>query len=146
MKYLKLKNSIFLWAVLMLGCETRTVYHGQPLLKELIAQVRCQQSSKKDVSCILGSPAFISPFSKGDAWCYVYQKSQALGALPEKIVEHLVCVVVFNQRDTVQDIIQVNAMCPLDPFKGESDHVTHREEILKDIFQRLGRLNKASTK
>jgi outer membrane protein assembly factor BamE (lipoprotein component of BamABCDE complex) len=91
-------------AVLVSGCEAEVHTRGNMVTQRSLEQIQVGQTSRAQISSLLGTPSTTSIFDGGETWIYVgaYTRQQSYHAMEE--IERQVIAISFDQSGMVNNV------------------------------------------
>jgi outer membrane protein assembly factor BamE (lipoprotein component of BamABCDE complex) len=91
-------------AVLISGCEAEVQTRGNMVSQRSLQQIQIGQTSRAQISNLLGTPSTTSLFDRGETWIYIgaYTRQESYHAMEE--LERQVIAVSFDQSGMVSDV------------------------------------------
>ena len=129
-------------SVALAGCSARIDSRGNLPDPENLSQIKAGQSSREDVSQLLGSPSTVGNFT-GETWYYISNRTETTAFFAPTVEERQVVMVRFDDQGKVADLKTLG----LEDGKTVEivDRVTptsgNEFTFLQQIFGNLGRFN-----
>jgi outer membrane protein assembly factor BamE (lipoprotein component of BamABCDE complex) len=100
--------AIGLFCVPLTGCLTPTVeYHGYSADEAQPTDIEPGEDTRSSVLAQLGSPSTKSVFDE-NTWIYTSYRQERFAFFKPKISEQSVIAIVFNEEDTVEEVMKLN--------------------------------------
>ena len=129
-------------SIALVACTARVDTRGNLPDPENLSQIKAGQSSREDVSQLLGSPSTVGNFT-GETWYYISNRTETTAFFEPKVEERHVVIVRFDDQGKVADLKTLGLE------DGQSvelvDRVTptsgNEFTFFQQIFGNLGRFN-----
>ncbi len=124
------------------ACSPRVATRGNAPEPEMLEQIKVGESTKGDVTDILGSPSTVAAFDE-NVWLYISSRKETVAFFAPETVERQIVLVSFDKSNRVDILSQYDLEDgkPVIP----SDRVTPTEgremTILQQLFGNLGRFS-----
>ena len=144
---LRLGIFLLLGAIFLTGCTPARNTHGNLVSDVRYNQVHPYETTRYELRQIWGPPTAVAPFTGGDTWYYIGQKSEVMGIFKEEITDRRVIRVDFDTAGTVTQIAELDpgAGQDIDPVNRRTPTAGREFTILQQLVGNLGRFNKART-
>lgn len=142
---LRLGVCLLLGMIFLTGCTPARNTHGNLVSDVRYNQVQPYATTRYELRQIWGPPTAVAPFTGGDTWYYIGQKSEVMGIFKEEITDRRVIRVDFDAAGTVTQIAELDpgAGQDIDPVGRQTPTAGKEFTILQQLVGNLGRFNKA---
>ncbi len=124
------------------ACSPTVDQRGNLPPPERLAQIKAGETTRDEVTQILGSPSLIPSFDK-NTWLYVSAKTQNLAFLKTQIVDQEVVEIAFNDDGVVQGVRQLGLKDAKNvvPVERTTPAPGHEITIIEQLVGNFGRFN-----
>lgn len=139
--------ALLLGLVFLSGCTPARNTHGNLVSDIRYNQVRPYETTRYELRQIWGPPTAVAPFTGGDTWYYIGQKSEVMGIFKEEITDRRIIRVDFDDAGTVVQLAELDpeAGQEVDPVNRQTPTAGKEFTILQQLVGNLGRFNKSRT-
>lgn len=139
--------ALLLGLVFLAGCTPARNTHGNLVSDIRYNQVRPYETTRYELRQIWGPPTAVAPFTGGDTWYYIGQKSEVMGIFKEEITDRRIIRVDFDDAGTVVQLAELDpeAGQEVDPVNRQTPTAGKEFTILQQLVGNLGRFNKSRT-
>lgn len=141
MRYASMLTAVLAAAVLISGCSSTTLKHGQHYTQAELMQVR-PGMSQDEVRMALGSPATTSTVNSGAAYYYIASTSKQTAFLDPKEIDRKVVAVYFTPVGSVERVSHygIKDGKVFDFINRETPSATKTNDgVLQMLFRNLGK-------
>jgi outer membrane protein assembly factor BamE (lipoprotein component of BamABCDE complex) len=130
--------------LILSACGPTVQTRGNLIDEQRMSQIQVGQTTRDDVSFLLGTPSVRAPFQEDEAWFYVGQVAETRAFFAPQIVERRVIALTFDdqgfvravERLSLDDGEDVQLVGRETPTRGRQ--LTLMEQLLGNLGQRLG--------
>ncbi len=128
----------------MSACAPRVDARGNLPDPESVAQIKAGESTRNDVTALLGSPSTMSNFD-GEAWYYISKRTETTAFFAPEVENQQILVVNF---DILGKVAKLNTLGLkegriIDPVSRKTPTSGNEITLLQQLFGNLGRFNKS---
>ncbi len=137
------KIFVFIGLLMLSACSPLKTTHGNLISDTRFAQVQTEQTTRYELRQMWGPPSAVAPFSGGDRWYYIGQKTETMGVFKQETVEQKIIQVDFDKGGTVMRVekLDASAMTEVEPSKRKTSTAGKDFTILQQFIGNLGRFN-----
>ena len=127
----------------MSACAPRVDTRGNLPDPENVAQIKAGESTRNDVTALLGSPSTVSNFD-GEAWYYISKRTETTAFFAPEVENQQVLIVGFDKQGKVAKIntLGLKEGRIIDPVTRTTPTSGNEITLMQQIFGNLGRFNK----
>jgi len=131
--------------VLTTACTPNENTRGNLISDLRYSQATPHETTRYELRQIWGPPTAVAPFSEGDTWYYIGQKTEAMGIFKKEIVDSKIVRVDFDAAGTVMHITQLDpeTVADIKPNKRKTPTAGKEFTILQQLVGNLGKFNNA---
>jgi len=124
------------------ACSPRIATRGNAPDPEMLEQISIGESTKGDVTDILGSPSTIAAFDE-NVWLYISKTTETIAFFEPETVEQKVVVISFDAANRVEILseYQLEDGKPVIPTDRVTPTAGREMTILQQLFGNLGRFS-----
>lgn len=124
------------------ACSPTIDQRGNLPTPDRLAQIKAGESTRDEVTQILGSPSVIPSFDK-NTWLYVSSKTQNVAFLKTQIIDQEVLEIAFNEEGIVQDIRKLGLQDARNvaPVERTTPAPGHEMTVIEQLVGNFGRFN-----
>lgn len=126
--------------LLLVGCAPVQKTHGQLARAEDLAELKVGESTKAQVTEIMGSPTTIANFDP-DTWIYIGLQTEGYAFEQAEIKQQLVLVLTFDEQGVLirQRILDANDRREIAVIERETPTYGRDSSFLMELFGNIGR-------
>lgn len=124
------------------ACSPRIATRGNSPEPEVLEQIVIGQSTKGDVTDLLGSPSSVAAFDE-NVWLYISRRTETIAFLAPDVVEQKVILVSFDAANRVDILSEYDLEDgkPVIPTDRITPTAGKEITILQQLFGNLGRFS-----
>jgi outer membrane protein assembly factor BamE (lipoprotein component of BamABCDE complex) len=128
--------------ILVAACSPRIATRGNAPDPEMLEQISVGESTKGDVTNILGSPSTVAAFDE-NVWLYISQVTETVAFLEPETVSQKVILVSFDAANRVEILSEYDLEDgkPVIPTDRVTPTAGRELTILQQLFGNLGRFS-----
>ena len=125
------------------GCTPVENTRGNLISETRFEQIHPLETTRYELRQIWGPPSAVSPFSDGDRWYYIGQRTEVMGIFNKETVERKVIRVDFDKGGIVQNIeyLDVTNVADIKPVSRKTPTAGKEFTVLQQLVGNLGRFN-----
>ncbi len=130
----------------MTACTATENTRGNLISDARMQKVVPNETTRYELRQIWGPPSMVSPFSGGERWYYVGQKTEVMGIFKKETVDRKVVMVDFDDAGIVKKIapLDVSLAKDIEPNRKKTSTAGKEFTVIQQFVGNLGRFNAAS--
>ena len=135
-----------LFTLLFSACTPVENTRGNLISDTRLQKIVPNETTRYELRQIWGPPSAVAPFSDGERWYYIGQKTEVMGIFKKETVDRKVIRVDFDDAGIVKQIapIDVSEAKDIDPNQRKTSTAGKEFTVIQQFVGNLGRFNAAS--